>query len=215
MSNVVSPTQEQFQKTAREAFDFLLRDYGFRETPAEYDDPFGVQYQNRHCRVQVTGRSFGFALDVGVVRLDYDVKKDPFVGVYPLWCILKLRNPELYDKRFSHTSGQLKMLRMDACALREYCQDLLVGDFSIEEQISTLLRKTWEESKEEERKQEIRWRYEQATAAANEAFHRKEYAEVIKQLESVKDHLTPSQLKKLSYAHKHKPKSLIQKVFKK
>jgi hypothetical protein len=51
MSDVVSPTQEQFQKTARKAFNFLQREYGFQEIPAEYNDPFGLQYQNNHCRV--------------------------------------------------------------------------------------------------------------------------------------------------------------------
>jgi hypothetical protein len=213
MSDVVSPTQEQFQETARKAFDFLQRENGFGEIPTEYDDPFGLQYQNNHCRVQVIGRSFGFGIDVGVVRLDYNAKVDQFAGVFPLWCVLKLRDPELYYKRFHHTSGQLKMLRMDAGALREHCQDLLVGDFSIEVQISALLRKSWEESKEEDRKEEARWKYERATAAANEAFHKKEYVEVVKQLETVKDHLTPSQLKKLAYARKHKQKSFIQKFF--
>ena len=76
MSNVVSPTQEQFQKTAREAFDFLPRDYGFREIPAEYDDPFGVQYQNKHCRVQVTVKSFGFRFLKSAARasLCFDVR---------------------------------------------------------------------------------------------------------------------------------------------
>ena len=143
MSDVVSPTQEQFQKTAQKAFDFRQQEYGFREIPAEYNDPFGLQYQNNRCRVQVTGRSFGFGLDVGLTRLDYNAKVDPFAGVFPLWCVLKLRVPELYDKRFHHTSGQLKMIRMDARAPREHCQDLLIGDFSIELQISTLLRKRW------------------------------------------------------------------------
>lgn len=213
MSDVVSPTQEQFQKTARKAFDFLLREYGFQEIPTEYNDPFGLRYQSNHCRVQVTGRSFGFGLDVGVARLDYNAKVDPFAGVFPLWCVLKLRDPELYDKRFHHTSGQLKMLCMDARALRKHCQDILIGDFSIGVQISTLLRNRWEEAKEENRKEEARWEYERATSVANEAFNRKDYVEVVKQLESVEDHLMPSQLKKLAYARKHKPKSLIQKIF--
>lgn len=213
MSDVVSPTQEQFQKTAQKAFDFRQQEYGFREIPAEYNDPFGLQYQNNRCRVQVTGRSFVFGLDVGLTRLDYNAKVDPFAGVFPLWCVLKLRVPELYDKRFHHTSGQLKMIRMDARALREHCQDLLIGDFSIELQISTLLRKRWEEAKEENRKEEARWEYERATTAANEAFNRKDYVEVVKQLESAEDHLMPSQLKKLAYARKHKSKSLIQKIF--
>ena len=213
MSDVVSPTQEEFQKTAREAFNFLEKEYAFQEIPAEFDDPFSLQYENKHCRVQVTGRSFGFGLDVAVVRLDYNSKVDPFAGVFPLWCVLRLRAPELYEKRCHHTSGQLKMLRMDAGALREHCQDLMVGDFSIESQISTLLRKTWEESKEADRKEKARWKYERATDAANDAFHKKEYAEVVKQLESVKDHLTPSQLKKLTYARKQKQKTFIQKIF--
>jgi hypothetical protein len=52
------------------------------------------------------------------------------------------------------------------------------------------------------RKEEARWEYERATAAANEAFNRKDYVEVVKQLESVEDHLMPSQLKKLAYARK-------------
>ena len=64
------------------------------------------------------------------------------------------------------------MLCMDARALREHCQDILIGDFSIGVQISTLLRKRWEEAKEENKKEEARWEYKRATAVANEAFNR-------------------------------------------
>ncbi len=215
MTDVISPTQKEFKDTARAEFRFLKSDYEFKEVPPEYDDPYQIQYQNGYCRVHVVGRSFGFALDIGIERIDYDAKKDPYTGVFPLWCILELRDPELYNQRFQHTSGQLKMLRIDAKALGEYCQDLLVGDFSIEPQVSVLLRKRWEESREVSRKEQARWEHERATTAANKAFQNKDYLEVIQQLESVEDRLTPSQLKKLAYARKHKPRSLIQKIFSK
>jgi hypothetical protein len=124
MSDVVSPTQEQFQETARNAFNFLQREYGFQEIPTEYNDPFGLQYQNNHCRVQVTGRSFGFGLDVGVTRLDYNAKVDPFEGVFPLWCVLKLRAPKLYVIK---VSGQAKELKLNGMISKV---DMIMAQYS-------------------------------------------------------------------------------------
>ena len=48
-----------------------------------------------------------------------------------------------------------------------------------------------------------------ATEAANEAFREKDYAEVVRHLESVQDMLLPSQFKKLEYARKRLPLSWV------
>lgn len=206
---VVSPTLEDFTTTARREFDYLATEFGCTETPPENGDPFTIQFCHEFCRVRIVGRSFGFELDVQIERLTYDPTKNPYTGIFPLWAMMRIRNQELYDQRYPKTRGQLNMLVFDASALRQTCMDLLHGDFSIELEIAALLKKNHEDAVRQFHEENARWEHSRATEAANDAFRKKEFAEVVKQLESVQDRLTPSQIKKLEYARKHVPRSWI------
>jgi hypothetical protein len=98
MSTIYNPTLEDFLGRTRQEFHFLIVEFGFREQalPRHGDViQFQVRYHNASTLVEVEGINWGYGVNVllGPRRQPIFRREDTF----PLWPIVKLRRPDLYD----------------------------------------------------------------------------------------------------------------------
>jgi len=77
-----SPTPLEFQESVRDAFGFLVREFGCREVDSrasrrEGRDPFVLRFANTTTLVQVEGINWGFAAQVVVAEALADTAQLP------------------------------------------------------------------------------------------------------------------------------------------
>jgi hypothetical protein len=194
MSPIYNPTLEEFLGRARQAFHFLIVEFGFREQalPRHGDvNQFQVRYRNASTLVEIEGTNWGYGVNVLLGPRRQPIFRP--VDIFPLWPIVKLRRPDLYDAL--DIGDQLSQLTAWAAALRECAEDVLRGDFSIRAEV----KKLTEEEGLRGRSELAEWRYRADMEKANEAFRSKDYHRVVAILVQHEDRLTPAQRLKLEY----------------
>lgn len=190
-----NPTLEDFLRCARQEFRFLVLEFGFQERalPRRRDvNQFQVRYRNATTIVEVEGVNWGYGVNVLL-----GPRRKPFFRPeikFPLWPIVKLRRPDLYDKLA--VGDQLAQLSAWAAALRECAEEVLRGDFGVRAEVEKLV----EEVLLRERSGLEEWQYRAVIEEANEAFRSKDYHRVVGILMQHENRLTPAQRSKLEYA---------------
>jgi hypothetical protein len=197
MSPIYNPTLEDFLRCARQEFHFLVVEFGFKEQrlPSHRDtNQFQVSYRNATTLVEVEGINWGYGVNVLL-----GPRRKPILRpetTFPLWPIVKLRRPDLYDAL--DIGDQLTRLTAWATALRQCAEEVLRGDFSIRAEV----KKITEKAASRERSELAEWRYRADMEKAKEAFRSKDYRRVVGILMQHEDRLTPAQRSKLAYAKK-------------
>ena len=195
-----APTAAEFTETVRDAFGYLVREFGFRqvEPPATQLEvnPFLVWFANATTLVQVEGINYGFAAQVVLGPVGTG---DKWESTMPLWPIVKHRRPDLYGDSF-RSSGQLGDIRGNAVALREAASDVLRGDFRV---FTTARAQVDAEVGRQRSTEQEHWRERDhgiAVAQAADAFRAKDFKRVVELLMPHANRLTEAERKKLAYA---------------
>jgi hypothetical protein len=197
MSPIHNPTLEDFLRCARHEFHFLVVEFGFKEQslPRHRDkNQFQVRYRNSTTLVEVEGINWGYGVNVLLGPRRKLIFRSE--ATFPLWPIVKLRRPDLYDAL--NIGDQLAQLTAWATALRQCAEEVLRGDFSIRAEVKSLT----EQAALRERSELAEWRYRADMEKANEAFRSKDYGRVVAILMQHEDRLTPAQRSKLEYTKK-------------
>ena len=194
------PTEAEFLEHVRTEFDYLTKRFGF--APAHTDpglETFHALYESETAFVSIRGVDFGGGTEVRLGELPF---KGRWSG-WPLNLIIDLRAPHLHPQSWWDVGGQLKQATSAGKHLPEVCADILTGDLSAAPQFDAevLRRKQQNEAAWKEHDAELK--HTLAVARANEAFRKKDFRTVVRELESVRDRLTPSELKKLDYSKRH------------
>jgi hypothetical protein len=190
-----NPSLGDFLERARREFHFLVAEFGFEdELVSGRDDAndYQVRYHNRSTLVIVEGINWGYGVDVRLEPTRQPVFR-PALRL-PLWAIVKLRKPDLYDALA--IGDQRTQLASHAVALRECAPDVLGGDFSIRAGVATVL----EEAASRMRSSDEERRFRTAIAEADAAFRSKDYRAVAEILLRHEKRLGPAQRAKLEYA---------------
>jgi hypothetical protein len=195
-----SPTRLEFQATVRDAFGFLVREFGFREVQPRASrrepDAFVVRFANTTTAVQVEGINWGFAAQVVVGEA---AAGDQLGTAVPLWAIMKLRRPDLYEE-ITGSAGQLADIRVYARALREAAVEVLTGDFAVFGDARALVEARAAEYGTSHMQQAREHRHHAAVASAAEAFRAGDFSRVVELLAPHADLLTPAERGRLEYA---------------
>jgi hypothetical protein len=137
---------DYFEKVTKEAFHFLMTDYGFEHvsTQAVASDCI-VEFRNRTTRVEVWWE-WQYSVRVILARYENTSTGIAIKGEYDLEFIILTRCPEKTVKQEKFpTHDQLKRtLETYAALLKEYAQDVLTGDFSIFPQLKVLADEQYE-----------------------------------------------------------------------
>ena len=168
--------------------------FRFREQPLRRRadvNPFQVCYRNDTTLVQVEGMNWGYgvAVSLGPRRPGIFRRENTF----PLWPIVKLRKPDLYETL--SVGDQLAQLAAHARALRECAEEVLRGDFGIRAEVNRLIGEA-----AGQRSELKEWRYRTAVEEANKAFRAKDYPRVVDVLAQHENRLSPAQRGKLEHA---------------
>lgn len=182
-----------FPQEVQSAFEFLTTDYGLQ---CIFTEPTYVRYESYLTFVNVYhGRSsYELGLEVGLLGESPERER-----AFTLMELMRVQDPWAESNFHYFTATTPKQMRTAvarlAQLLKKYGADTLRGDRTAFERLS------------EER---IRWRerfakevlLDQVKPAAEAAFRAKDYAKAVNLYESVRDDLTPVELKKLNYAKK-------------
>jgi hypothetical protein len=197
------PTLVEFKKTARDALGYLGSEFAFREVepPAQQVEvnPFILWFVNPTTLLQVQGINWGFAAQVIVGPAD---ARSDWSATMPLWPIIKLRRPDLYDKA-AQSPGQLGDLRYYAHALREIASDVLRGDFGVFPSARAVLEAEASQLRSRDQEEARHRNHATAVAAAAFAFRSGDFGRVVELLGPHAELLTPAEHAKLEYARAH------------
>lgn len=194
---ICNPTLEEFLRCARKEFHFLIAEFAFQEQalPGQRDvNEYQVRYVNAATLVKVEGINWGYGVNTLL-----EPRRQPIFRreiSFPLWLIVKLRRPELYDTLVP--GDQLDQLAAHANALRECATDVLRGDFNVRAQVERLMKQQLSTGPSELEE----WLCSKAMDCANEAFRSKDYRKVVALLGPYEKRLSPAQRLKLEYAKK-------------
>jgi len=199
MPPIRNPSLDEFLTCARHEFGFLIAEFGFQEQVLLGDpdvNRYQARYVNAPALVKVEGINWGYGVNVllGPSRRPISGPEDTF----PLWPIVKLRRPDLYDRL--NAGDQLEQLAAHAMALKACAADVLRGDFGVRAEVDALL----EQSLSSARSELDEWQYRRDVDVANQAFRFKDYDKVIAVLARHESKLNPAQRLKLEYAKKHR-----------
>jgi len=134
-----TPSVADFAAHVREAFGYLVSDYGFAEvelSAAQSQQPFHVLYENATTTVLVEGQSWGTSATAYVgpkgARPGHDF------ALVPLWAIARLGNP--VDEREFGAGGQLAQVSANAASLKRLAEPALRGEFTMVRAAQAYLR---------------------------------------------------------------------------
>jgi hypothetical protein len=136
-----APTLDEFRQYAREQFEFLCRDFDFREEALPLDqnphlNKYAIWFTNPITRVVVEGIHYGTNARVG---LGSDGPVAAFED-YDLGDLLAIRRPQpptsSSNARRRAQPSQLELLALHAAALREAAADVLRGDHTVFPQLA-------------------------------------------------------------------------------
>jgi len=124
-------TPRDFRAACLWHFDYLIRDYGFREESLT-EQQFCVSFASQTTRVVVEGINYGFAIDIRLS--DVDPTKMQYKS-YAFGDVLNLKGITLTipPTEGETLSGevQVRQMKVYAPALREYASDVLLGGHSV------------------------------------------------------------------------------------
>jgi hypothetical protein len=124
-------TPHDFRAACLWHFDYLIRDFGFKEESFP-EQQFHVSFVSQTTRIVVEGINYGFAIDIRLS--DVDPTKMQYKS-YALGDFLNLKGIRItMPYREGETlSGevQVRQMKVYAPALREYASDILLGDHSV------------------------------------------------------------------------------------
>jgi len=197
LSNTPGPerTNLRFAEEVLAAFDFLTTDYGFHCTKV---DVTFARYESQEVFVNVYhGRaSYEVELEIGRFAERVGTEEVKF-GLGDIIGVMGARSKTGYTFFQASTAGRVKRLvpRL-AELLKQYGKDALSGDpqffVRLRAEQSRTSREFWKES-------DLRT----IRGKAVEAWNQKNYLKVVELYESVRNDLTPAEVKKLEYAMKH------------
>lgn len=191
-----SPTLIEFKETVRDAFGYLVRDFGFREVEAPAQgpesNPFLISFANTTTLVQVEGINWGFAAQV-------ILGPAAAADTVPLWALIKHRRPELYAQ-LAGSSGQLADIRFYAHALREVAEDVLRGEFGVFAAASGIVDEEWKQQRLRDAEEALEQNRRTAVADAGVALRAKDFQRVVDLLTPHTEQLTAAERAKLDYA---------------
>ena len=120
------PGEEQFVRAAREAFGYLIADFGFREEAVNDEHKLEVAFSNGQMRVVVEGRDWGLNTRVAVGSAT------PQFENFDLEDLITLRLPASWPRAargsIERGSRQLDQVRFYADVLRRIGDDILRND---------------------------------------------------------------------------------------
>lgn len=197
----VTPSPERvklgFAETVLNAFDFLVKDFGFRCVNSEMTF---VRYESPDVFVNVYhGRaSYEIGVEIGLIKNPWGQNEPPFTirdivefnkaeaeTGYTRVVTFSANDPELVRKFVNRLAGFVK----------RYAAPELGGDIIAFEQLRAF---GMNEAAKYQKEQKISY----AKREANSAWQQKNYALVIKLYEEIRDSLSPAEAKKLEYARK-------------
>jgi len=133
---------EEFRAQTRDAFAFLVNDFGFQEEPIpfaenKYLNEFAVWYASSTTRIVVEGINWGMSTRValGNVGLARQFENHDFLHV------LAIRDAEAGGSERKVSGNQLEQLTQYATLLREVAVDVLRGDHSIFPEIAACIER--------------------------------------------------------------------------
>jgi hypothetical protein len=206
MSEIYSPSLDEFRACVLTVYAPIMRDMGFVELKVPKDrryNEFIVRIGNGVTVIEVEGINYGFGAWTRVYRAA-DADTD-YYGL-PIYHLIRKRLG-LSDKdlkklqKRKKTDGQLAEIREEAENILKYTEDVLLGDFSALDEIIEQERLL----AEEQLKRQLPPEKKAAVIAASEAGHafkRGDYKKVVALLEPHLPHLPPSQRKRLGIAKK-------------
>lgn len=186
---------EEFVSLAREAFAFLEREHSFTFS---WEGGYIVRFDSPRVFVTVVydaTRSWELGVQVGLqVGIEYGIER-PF----ELWTTLRAMGqaelPEAKSVIRSRASELPQNLERLAGLLRQYATNLLTGDIE-------LFRLVGQQQDADNAAYALKTALSYARQNAEKAWKQRRYREVVRELESVEDHLSPAERKMLTIARK-------------
>lgn len=177
----------RFEEAVLNEFRFLVTEYGFTQRRSS---PSCVSYERDDVRVAIQQDRSSFELRVSVERRATGER-------FSVWEIARLQNAPGVDENTSaqaSTKDQVQRLIAElGMLLRTYGHGVLCGDEGF---FSRLRQLQQDESNQFLREGRLRWVRERLP----EMWRQRNYAEIVRLLDDVREQLSASELAKLSYA---------------
>jgi len=202
MENLIDFPEDRFivyEKLVKSNFAFLIEDNGFKLSDIERGNSYvALKYLSERVFVNLYYGSPSFELDfyIGRVGIEDKVDKAGFTSD-DLLCLSDDTRWSDYKLYSAHSYENLRKCLPKLAELLKVCGASCLRDesSSYEKVLFEKKRKNNQWCNEQELKQ--------AKKAAFEAWKNKDYTKFIKVFEPVVNSLSPSERKKLEYAHKH------------
>jgi hypothetical protein len=183
-----------FAEAVHKYFDSLLKDHSFQRV--SFDQTF-VRYESDEIFINVYhGRSsYEIAMEMG--RLNHP---DEHETSYTIGSFMRLIDPKQAENYRSFAATNPNSVEKGVSQLSELFKKYALSPLLSDKAIFTKLRKQREVLKDAFVRKVL---VSQVRPEATEAFQRKDYQEAARLYESIKEDLTPTEVKKLQYAKKH------------
>jgi hypothetical protein len=199
MSLEYSPTfdhdQLGFVAEVTSAFRFLSTDYGFRCIRI---DPSFVRYESSLTFINIYHGRRSSELGVEIGKLEnISGLQENWYTIGEVLDLIGVRKKLGFTFFQASTRERVQMLVPKLAEyVKEYAKPILEGNLQIFERLHDLRHKKSEEYIKDMRLSQIR-------EEAEKVWHKKDYAKLVELYNSMKDDLTPVEVKKLEYAQKH------------
>jgi hypothetical protein len=179
-----------FSKVVQEEFLFLVKDYYFKCTVAETTY---VRFESDRVFINIYhGRSsFEIGLEIGLLDRD-----EP----YSLSELIHLGDSKEGNSYRNFMAGTPELVRRGITLLREKFEKYGIKALS---GAAEFFSKLHHQGKQLEASFSNQMKVRHTRPKADEAFHQKNYKEVVRLYESMLNALTPAELKKLEYSRRH------------
>ena len=183
----------EFRQEALSVFAFLSADYDFSCTHA---DPNLLTYESETLYVDVYHDPLSYEVGVDLGKLSHDAGRKRSFALVEL---MRLEDPQKAENFRCPAVVKPDQMRPALVHLSEllktYAGRVLRGD-------SSVLKRARRESARFERERAEKSRLRQVRSRANAAFGEKDYAKAAALYESIKDDLSPAEVRKLEYSNK-------------
>jgi len=182
-----------FRQEALSVFDFLTADYDFTCTRAELNL---LTYESESLYVDVYHDPLSYEVGVDLGKLGHDAERKRSFALVEL---MHLEDPQKAEDFRCPAVVNPEQMRPALVHLSELLKThagrVLRGD-------SSVLKRARREGARFERERAEKSRLRQVRSRANAAFGEKDYAKAAGLYESIKDELSPAEVRKLEYSNK-------------
>ena len=194
----IKAVEEAFRSAIPSAFSFLSSQYGFKLFQ-ENQYLFKARSTFCHVNIYLEWHEIVVALRPSVSRNDSESPGSAFLG---LGVIINCIDPQTSFHPISVSTPEeiRKESERLAALLTKYCEPLLRGDFSLWSKLEACGDKVANKWMEEHTKRLSENKVRNARARAEEAFRKKHYREAVTAYESIEEHLSPAETKKVEFA---------------